>query len=496
MDKISKKGLTFDDVLLVPQRSEVLPVEIEMRTRLTKNISISIPLVSAPMDTVTEHQMAIALAQEGGIGIIHKNLTTEEQVEEISEVKRSESGVIVAPITLGQEEKIEDAVRLMEKYNISGIPITDKEEKLIGIITARDIRFEKNLDHRIRDKMTKREKLITAPVGTDIEKAKTILQEHKIEKLPIVDDNNNLKGLITLKDIRKSIRYPKASKDKSGCLLVGASVGVIATSDTQKRIEKIIQGAVDVIVVDSAHGHSKNVTDTIRWIKENYEIDVIAGNVVTEEGTYDLIEAGADAVKVGVGPGSICTTRVVSGVGVPQITAIADCAKVAKEADIPLIADGGIKCSGDITKALASGADSVMIGGMFAATEESPGETIIYEGRSFKIYHGMGSLEAMKRGSKDRYAQANVRDTSKLVPEGVEGMVPNRGRLANVVYQLIGGVRSGMGYCGASDVKELHEKAKFIEISSASIKESHPHNVKITKEAPNYTLGEDERERS
>ena len=480
MDKFEKEGLSFDDVLVIPAKSEVIPKDVDVTTRLTNKIRINIPIVSAAMDTVTEARLAIALAREGGIGIIHKNMPIEKQAQEVDKVKRSEHGVIVDPFYLSPEHTIKDAMDLMAHYRISGVPITEKG-KLVGIITNRDIRFEDDLTKKISEVMTK-DNLVTAPVGTTLEESKEILKKHKIEKLPLVDENYNLKGLITIKDIEKAIKYPNAAKDQKGRLLVGAAVGV--GKDMMDRVKALFEAKVDVVVVDTAHGHSVNVLNAVFKIKETFpELQVIAGNVATSEATRELIKAGADAVKVGMGPGSICTTRVVAGIGVPQITAIYDCAEEAAKFGVPIIADGGIKYSGDIVKAIAAGADSVMIGGLFAGTEESPGEIEIYKGRSFKVYRGMGSIGAMEEGSKDRYFQE---DSKKFVPEGVEGRVPYRGPLSEIVYQLVGGLRAGMGYCGARNIEEL-KKAKFIRITSAGLKESHPHDVYITKEAPNYT---------
>lgn len=479
--KIIGEGLTFDDVLLVPQRSEVLPKDVDLRTRLTKNITLNIPLASAAMDTVTEARMAIAIAREGGIGIIHKNMSIEEQAEQVDKVKRSEHGVIVDPFYLSPDHSLSDAMALMEKYHISGVPITENG-KLVGIITNRDIRFETDFSKKIREVMTS-ENLITAPEGTTLEQAKEILRKYKIEKLPIVDENGMLKGLITIKDIEKAIKYPNAAKDKNGRLLVGAAVGI--ARDTMERVEALVAAKVDVITVDTAHGHSVGVINMVKQIKKKFpDLQVIAGNVATAEATRELIEAGADCVKVGIGPGSICTTRVVAGVGVPQITAIMECAEEADKYGIPIIADGGIKYSGDIVKAIAAGASVVMVGNLLAGTEESPGETELYQGRRFKVYRGMGSLGAMAAGSSDRYFQE---DAKKLVPEGVEGRVPFKGPLADTVYQLMGGLRAGMGYCGARNIEELRKNAKFIRITNAGLRESHPHNIYITKEAPNYS---------
>ncbi len=476
------EGLTFDDVLLLPGKSEVLPKEVKINTTLTKGIKLNIPLMSAGMDTVTESRLAIAMAREGGIGIIHKNMTIEEQALEVDKVKRSEHGIITDPFYLSPDHIVSDALELMERYHISGVPITDETGKLVGIITNRDIRFEKDTNQKIDDVMTK-ENLVTAGIDISMDEALEEMKKYKIEKLPLVDEDYKLTGLITIKDIEKSIQYPNSAKDDSGRLLAGAAVGV--TLDMMDRIAALVDSKVDVIVVDTAHGHSKGVIDAVKRIKIAYpNLWVIAGNVATAEATVDLIKAGADAVKVGIGPGSICTTRVVTGIGVPQITAIMNCAKAAKEYGIPVIADGGIKYSGDITKAIAAGANVVMIGSLFAGTNESPGEEELYEGRRFKVYRGMGSMGAMQAGSRDRYFQE---DTKKLVPEGVEGRVPYRGPLGDVVYQLLGGLRSGMGYIGAKDIKDLHEKAKFIRITNASLIENHPHDINITKEAPNYS---------
>lgn len=482
MDKLVKEGLTFDDVLLIPAASSVLPSEVDVTTRLTRRIKLNIPIVSAGMDTVTEARLAIAIAREGGIGVIHKNMSIEQQAMEVDKVKRSEHGIITDPVYLSPEHKISDAVKIMERYHISGVPITEGT-RLVGILTNRDLRFEKNYDQPIGKVMTK-DNLVTAPVGTTLEEAKEILQKYKVEKLPIVDENFNLKGLITIKDIEKARKHPNSAKDDRGRLRVAAAVGVGA--DTMERAEALVGAGVDAIVVDTAHGHARGVIDTVRKLKQAFkDTDIIAGNVATAEATEDLIKAGADAVKVGVGPGSICTTRVVAGIGVPQLTAIYDCAQVAAKYDIPIIADGGIKYSGDIPKAIAAGADSVMIGSLLAGTEESPGEIDIYQGRSYKVYRGMGSLGAMKAGSKDRYFQE---DNKKLVPEGIEGRVPYKGPLAETVYQLVGGLRAGMGYCGAENIKALQEKGRFVRITSAGLKESHPHDVTITKEAPNYWI--------
>jgi IMP dehydrogenase len=483
--KFVKEGLTFDDVLLVPAKSEVLPNQVDLGVKLTDKIQLNIPLISAGMDTVTEAQMAIAIARQGGLGIIHKNMSIEEQAEQVDKVKRSESGVINDPFFLTPTHKVADAEHLMGKYRISGVPIVNNEDekKLVGILTNRDLRFIQEYSTAISDVMTK-ENLVTAPVGTTLQDAEKILQKHKIEKLPLVDDNGVLKGLITIKDIEKVIEFPHSAKDQQGRLLVGAAVGV--TKDALLRVEALVKSSVDVIVIDTAHGHSKGVIEKVKEIRAAFpELAIIAGNVATGEATKELIEAGADIVKVGIGPGSICTTRVVAGVGVPQLTAIYDCATVAKQYGVPIIADGGIKYSGDIVKALAAGGHVVMLGSMFAGVSESPGETEIYQGRQFKVYRGMGSVGAMERGSKDRYFQEG---NKKLVPEGIEGRVPFKGPLADTVHQLIGGIRSGMGYCGTPTLTELRENAQFIRMSGAGLRESHPHDVQITKEAPNYSL--------
>ncbi|HHT71120.1 MAG TPA: IMP dehydrogenase [Firmicutes bacterium] len=484
MDKFwLEEGLTFDDVLLEPAHSEILPREVQLDTVFTRNIRLNIPLVSSAMDTVTEARLAIALAREGGIGVIHKNMSISRQAEEVDKVKRSESGVIVDPIFLSPEHRVLAAVEIMERYHISGVPIIDPEGHLVGIITNRDLRFEEDYSRPITDVMTK-ENLITAPVGTNLERAKEILKQHKIEKLPLVDEEYRLRGLITIKDIEKARQYPTAAKDDMGRLRVGAALGVGA--DSLERATALAQAGVDVLVVDTAHGHHQGVLDMVSRLKAEFSgIDIVAGNVATTAGTADLIAAGADAVKVGVGPGSICTTRVVAGIGVPQITAIFNARKAAEKHDIPIIADGGIKFSGDIVKALAAGAASVMIGNLFAGTEESPGETIIFQGRSYKVYRGMGSLGAMKEGSSDRYFQENV---EKLVPEGIEGRIPYKGPLADTVFQLVGGLRAGMGYAGTATLKQLRQEARFIRITAAGLRESHPHDVAITKEAPNYSV--------
>ena len=478
---VLKEGLTFDDVLLVPQKSDVTPDMIQLGTNLTKNIKLNIPLMSATMDTVTESALAIAMAREGGIGIIHKNMTIEAQALEVDKVKRSEHGVIVDPFFLSAQHTLKDADELMGKYKISGVPICE-DGKLIGIITNRDLRFETDFSRPICEVMTM-ENLITAPEGTTLDEAQEILRKHKIEKLPIVDKNGNLKGLITIKDIEKSVRYPNSAKDKSGRLLVGAAIGV--TADVLERAKALADAQVDVFVLDSAHGHSENIIKAVRLVKEHFpNVDLIAGNIATGAAAKELIEAGADAVKVGIGPGSICTTRVVAGIGVPQITAIHDVYEVAAKYGVPVIADGGVKYSGDLPKAITAGADVIMIGSLFAGCEESPGEEEIYQGRKFKVYRGMGSLAAMEVGSKDRYFQTN---TKKLVPEGVEGRVPYKGPLSDTVYQLLGGLRSGMGYCGTPTVADLKERGQFVKITGAGLKESHPHDIYITKEAPNYS---------
>ncbi|MFQ6002225.1 MAG: IMP dehydrogenase [Candidatus Zixiibacteriota bacterium] len=488
MKKIEKVGLTFDDVLLIPQKSEVHPKEVDVSTFVTRNIKLNIPILSAAMDTVTESRLAIALAREGGMGVIHKNMTIRKQASEVDKVKRSESGMIVDPVTLPPEKMIGEALEVMKKFSISGVPVT-KKGKLLGILTNRDLRFEKDLSKKIGEVMTK-ERLVTVPEGTTLEQAKEILHKNRIEKLLIVDKKNNLKGMITVKDIMKNIQYPNSCKDSRGRLRVGAAVGV--AKDMMARTSALVEAGVDLLVIDSSHGHSKGVIDAVRKIKVKFpQVPLVAGNVATKEGTLDLIKAGADCVKVGVGPGSICTTRVVIGAGVPQLTAILDCAEVAREHNIPIIADGGIRYSGDITKALAAGADVVMIGSLFAGTEESPGETILYEGRTFKLYRGMGSIEAMRMGGKERYFQEYQLEAKKLVPEGIEGRVPYKGNLSESVYQLVGGVKSGMGICGAKNIKELSEKAEFIRVTYAGLRESHPHDVIITKEAPNYQVSQD-----
>ncbi|MCL0043893.1 IMP dehydrogenase, partial [Peptococcaceae bacterium] len=477
----AKIGLTFDDVLLIPGSSEVLPRDIDTSTYLTEKIKLNIPIMSAGMDTVTESRMAIAIAREGGIGVIHKNMSIEEQALEVDRVKRSEHGVIWDPIFLSPEDSIAEAEALMARYKISGIPIT-VNGKLVGIITNRDLRFIQDYDQPIGNAMT-RDNLVTAPVGTTLAEAKEILQKYKVEKLPLVDENYMLKGLITIKDIEKSRQFPLSAKDERGRLIVAAAVGV--SSETLDRVAALVDARVDAIVVDTAHGHSKFVIDMVRTIKKNYpDLDVIAGNVATAEAVKDLIEAGADAIKVGIGPGSICTTRVVAGIGVPQITAVYECYQEAKKYNVPIIADGGIRYSGDITKAIAAGGSVVMLGSLLAGTEESPGEIEIYQGRSYKVYRGMGSIGAMKKGSKDRYFQG---ESLKLVPEGVEGRVPYKGPLSDTIFQLTGGLKAGMGYCGCKNIEELQTKTRFIRITNAGLRESHPHGVHITKEAPNYS---------
>ncbi len=483
-DKFGKQGLTFDDVLLIPAESSILPADIDLKTRLTKKITLNIPLMSAAMDTVTESRMAIAVAREGGIGIIHKNMSIGQQAEQVDMVKRSENGVITNPFWLAPGHTLAEADALMAKYRISGVPICDNG-KLIGIITNRDMKFETDMNQLIDNVMTK-ENLVTAPEGTTLEQAREILRAHKIEKLPIVDDQGRLKGLITIKDIEKAQVYPNSARDAKGRLLVGAAIGV--TGDVLDRVAALVEVGVDVLCLDSAHGHSHNILDCVRRIKALYpEVQLIAGNVATAEGTRALIEAGADCVKIGIGPGSICTTRVVAGIGVPQITAIYDAARVAAEYDVPIIADGGIKFSGDLAKAIAAGGNVVMLGSLLAGCEESPGETEVYQGRQFKVYRGMGSLGAMAKGSKDRYFQEG---NKKLVPEGVEGRVPYKGTVSETIYQLMGGLRSGMGYCGCATIDELRKKARFIQITAAGLRESHPHDVYITKEAPNYTVSQ------
>ena len=484
MGKLIGEGITFDDVLLVPAFSEVIANDVDTRTRLTNKIQLNIPLMSASMDTVTEHRMAIAMARQGGIGIIHKNMSIEEQAEEVDKVKRSENGVITDPFSLSPEHTIQDADDLMAKYRISGVPITEGT-KLVGIITNRDLKFETDFSKKIKESMTS-EGLVTAKEGITLEEAKQILGKARKEKLPIVDDDFNLKGLITIKDIEKQIKYPNAAKDDQGRLLCGAGVGI--TADVLDRVQALVNAHVDVIVVDSAHGHSANVLRVVRMVKDKFpDLQVIAGNVATGAGAKALIEAGADCVKIGIGPGSICTTRVVAGIGVPQITAIMTAYEEAKKAGIPIIADGGIKYSGELTKAIAAGADVCMLGSMLAGCDESPGDFELYQGRKYKVYRGMGSLAAMENGSKDRYFQTNAK---KLVPEGVEGRVAYKGTVEDTIFQMMGGLRSGMGYCGAKDIKTLQETGEFVKISAASLKESHPHDIHITKEAPNYSVDE------
>ena len=481
-EKFAREGLTFDDVLLIPARSSVLPTEVQLSTRLTKKIKLNIPLVSAAMDTVTEAEMAIAMAREGGAGVIHKNMTIEEQVDQVLRVKRSESGVIDNPFFLSPDNYVYEAEALMSKYKISGVPICDESGKLVGIITNRDIRFLSDYSVKISEVMTK-DNLVTAPVGTTLQEAQEILRKYKIEKLPLVDENFKLRGLITIKDIEKAMRYPSSAKDASGRLICGAAIGV--TADIIERAAALLEVGADFLSIDSAHGHSENVIETIKKIKAKFpNCQLVAGNIATARAAEELIDAGADAIKVGIGPGSICTTRVVAGIGVPQITAIYDVACVATKYGIPVIADGGIKYSGDITKAIAAGADTVMIGSLFAGCEESPGESEIYQGRRFKVYRGMGSLAAMEKGSKDRYFQEG---SKKLVPEGVEGRVPYKGPLHDTVFQLIGGLRAGMGYCGCRTIEELQKNGQFIRITNAGLRESHPHDIIITKEAPNYS---------
>lgn len=481
-DKFGKQGLTFDDVLLIPAHSDVLPRDVDVRTHLTQNVTLNIPVMSAGMDTVTEAEMAIAMAREGGIGVIHKNMSIDEQAREVKLVKRSEHGIIVDPIYLAPDNTLSDADELMNKYHISGVPITENG-KLVGIITNRDMRFETDLSRPISDIMTSKG-LITAPEHTTMEEAKRILQAHRIEKLPLVDDDGHLKGLITIRDIEKMRKFPNSNKDSDGRLKVAAAIGV--TSDVEDRVEALLDAKADVLVIDTAHGHSEGVLQTIRRLRKAFpHLELIAGNVATYDATKALIEAGVSAVKVGIGPGSICTTRVIAGIGVPQITAIYDCAKVAEGTGIPIIADGGIQYSGDIAKALGAGASCVMLGNLLAGTEEAPGEMIIYQGKNYKSYRGMGSLGAMQAGSKDRYFQQNAK---KLVPEGIEGRIPYKGHVSDVLFQLIGGLRASMGYCGAKNIKAMNEDTQFIQITGAGLRESHPHDVSITKEAPNYSV--------
>jgi IMP dehydrogenase len=484
-NKIRFEGLTYDDVLLIPARSSVMPRDVDLRSRLTRTIELNIPLLSAAMDTVTESEMAIAMAREGGVGVLHKNMPAERQAAEVRRVKRSESGMILDPITLSPDDKVSDARAMMSRYSIGGIPIVDADRKLKGIVTNRDLRFQSDGRVLLREMMTS-EGLIIAPVGTTLERAEAILEEFKIEKLPVVDDDGVLRGLITFKDIEKKRQFPNACKDEHGRLRVGAAVGV--TPDVLDRVRALVEAGVDFVTVDTAHGHSEGVLATVKRVKDAFpDVQVIAGNVATPEATEDLIAAGADAVKVGIGPGSICTTRVVAGVGVPQLTAVMECAAVARQHNVPIIADGGIKQTGDVPKALAAGADSVMIGGLFARVEESPGETILFEGRKYKSYRGMGSVGAMQSGSKDRYFQDAEDDIKKLVPEGIEGRVPYSGTLSEVMYQMLGGLRAAMGYCGARTVGDLYESGRFVRVTSSGIRESHPHDVAITKESPNYS---------
>ena len=487
LDKSIAEGLTFDDVLLIPAHSHILPRDVDLSTRLTRNILLNIPLVSAAMDSVTEARTAICMAREGGLGFIHKNLTIEEQAMEVDKVKKSESGMIVDPITMRPTQKIREALEMMAKYRISGVPITKSNGKLVGILTNRDLRFETDLDLPVSARMTKRN-LVTVSVGTTLEEAKEHLKHTRVEKLLVVDKDRFLKGLITIKDIEKVRKYPNACKDSLGRLRVGAAVG--PTADLEARVEALMRAGVDVVVIDTAHGHSQGVIDAVRAIKQNFKgIELVAGNIATAEAAEALIKAGADAIKVGIGPGSICTTRVVAGVGVPQITAISNCAGIARKYGVPVIADGGVKYSGDLPKAVAAGADVVMIGSLFAGTEESPGDTILYQGRAYKSYRGMGSIGAMKEGSKDRYFQGDVESEVKLVPEGIEGMVQLRGPLSANIHQLAGGLRAGMGYTGCRSITELQEKGRFVRITGAGLKESHVHDVTITKEAPNYRVG-------
>lgn len=483
-EKILCEAYTFDDVLLVPQKSEVLPIETDTKTRLTKNIHLNIPIVSAAMNTVTEAAMAIAIARQGGLGFIHKNMSIEDQAQMVKRVKLSQSGMISEPITLGKNHTIKDAFELMRYYRISGLPVVEEDGTLIGIVTNRDLKYREDYDAPVSEVMTK-DNLVTAPVGTTLDEAKKILMEHRIEKLPIVDDQYRLRGLITIKDIDKIKSYPFTAKDENGRLLCGAAVGVAA--DTLERVKALVEAGVDIVTVDSAHGHSKGVIETVKAIKKNFpSLPVVGGNIVTREAAKDLIAAGADCLKVGVGPGSICTTRVIAGIGVPQITAINEVYQVAKEHDIPVIADGGIKYSGDIVKAIAAGADVVMLGKLLAGTEETPGDEIIYNGRRYKVYQGMGSIAAMRRGSRDRYFQEHAVEPKKLVPEGIEARVPYSGRLEDVIYQLVGGLKSGMGYCGTRTIAELKTNGKFVKITNAGLVESHPHDVELTAAAPNY----------
>jgi IMP dehydrogenase len=486
-DRIFKEALTFDDVLLEPAKSDVIPAEVDITTRLTRNIPLNIPLLSAAMDTVTDSRMAVALAQQGGMGILHRNMPIDAQADEVDRVKRSESGMIVNPITMSPDQRIHEAMEVMKKYGISGVPITAKG-KLVGILTNRDLRFETRLDLKIADLMTK-DNLITVPVGTTLEQAKKILHRHRVEKLPVVDDKYRLKGLITVKDIQKRIAYPNACKDALGRLRVGAAIG--ATGDCMERAASLVKAGVDVLVVDTAHGHSARVLRVVKDLKRRFPgLELIAGNIATSEAAVALVRAGVDAVKVGMGPGSICTTRVVTGAGVPQITAILECSRVASKSGVPVIADGGIKYSGDLTKAIAAGADSVMVGSLFAGTDESPGETVLYQNRSYKVYRGMGSLAAMRAGSRDRYGQEGISSEGKLVPEGIEGMVPYKGSVEIMIPQLTGGLRAGMGYCGCRSIRELKSRSRFIRVTNFGLRESHVHDVVVTKEAPNYRISD------
>jgi IMP dehydrogenase len=480
------EALTFDDVSLVPARSDVLPTQADTTTRFTRNIPLNIPITSSAMDTVTESHLAIAIAQQGGIGVVHKNLSIDNQRDEVDKVKRSESGMIVDPVTITPDRRLSEALEVMERFHISGVPIVEENGHLVGILTNRDLRFETRLDLPISEVMTK-ENLITVPVGTTLHEARAILQKHRVEKLLVVDDNYKLKGLITVKDIQKAIKYPLAAKDDLGRLRVAAAIG--AGGDFLERAQELIRARVDALVIDTAHGHSEGVINAVKRIKHQYpELELVAGNIATAQATIDLIKAGVDAIKVGMGSGSICTTRIVSGAGVPQITAVLDCARAAHGTGVPVISDGGIKYSGEVTKAIAAGADSVMLGSLFAGTDESPGEIILYQGRSFKSYRGMGSLSAMKEGSRDRYGQGGETQMSKLVPEGIEGRIPYKGPLSSLIHQLVGGLRAGMGYCGCRTIKELKENAQFIRVTNAGLRESHVHDVIITKEAPNYQI--------
>jgi IMP dehydrogenase len=483
----TKLAVSYDDVLLRPGFSEVLPSETKLYSKFSRNIPLNIPLVSAAMDTVTESRVGIVMAQEGGIGVIHKNIPPKIQAQEVKKVKKYEAGIILEPVTVNPDTSLNDVVELTHKHNITGVPVVDEDNFLVGILTSRDMQFEENLNQKVKDVMTPKSKLITAKEEINMAEARQLLHRHRIEKLPVIDDEGKLKGLITIRDITKTIHFPNSNKDSLGRLRVAAAVGV--GKGEKDRVKLLAEANVDAIVVDTAHGHHINVINMVKWVKENFpHIDVVGGNVATGAACEKLIEAGVDGIKVGVGPGSICTTRVVAGIGVPQFSAVQECAQVCRKENVPFIADGGIKYSGDIVKAMAAGANAVMIGGLFAGTDESPGERILYKGRSFKVYRGMGSLGAMKVGSKDRYGQAGIDDVKKLVPEGIEGQVPYRGSLVSTIYQLLGGLRAGMGYVGAGDLNELREKAEFVRITAASLKESHPHDVMITKEAPNYTI--------